>query len=208
MRNLADYHLGELKIALDPSHTAHCLPQVPAEGKVLDIGCGIGQILIATCPGRLSFGIDVDLDALQLGRTLTPQVAFTCAAAEELPFRTGIFDMVISRVSLPYTHIPRALAEIARVLKPGGVVWLTLHSWRIPWKAAKSANWRGRFFFVYVVLNSLLFHATQRLFHLPKRNHESFQTRAGMMRALQRAGFEQISIEIQTRHFVATANRR
>jgi ubiquinone/menaquinone biosynthesis C-methylase UbiE len=35
--------------------------------------------------------------------------------------------VVISRVALPYMHIPMALAEIARVVKSGGHVWLTLH---------------------------------------------------------------------------------
>lgn len=34
---------------------------------------------------------------------------------------------MISRVALPYMHIPMALAEIARVVKSGGHVWLTLH---------------------------------------------------------------------------------
>jgi len=208
MRNLADYHLGELKIALDPSHPAHCLPPVQTDAKVLDIGCGVGQILIATCAGRRSFGVDLDLDALQLGRTLTEHVAFTCAAAEALPFRAAVFDMVVSRVTLPYTNIPRVLAEIGRVLKPGGVVWLTLHTWRIPWRSMKQANWKGRVFFAHVVVNSLLFHLTQRLVRFPKRGYESFQTRSGIMRALCRAGFGQISIEIRPPHFVVTARWR
>ena len=208
MRNLADYHLQELRIALDPRHPAHCQPEVPAQAEVLDIGCGAGQTLIAACAGRRSFGVDVDLSALRLGMSLTQQVAFTCAAAEELPFRAGVFDLIISRVAIPYTHIPRALAEIARVLKPEGVVWLTLHSWRIPWECAHRAQWRGRVFFAYVVLNSLLFHATQRLFRFPKGGYESFQTKSGMIRALRRAGFEQISIEIRPPHFIVTAKRK
>ena len=37
------------------------------------------------------------------------------------------FDLVISRVSLPYTDIPQSLSEIARVLREDGRVWLSLH---------------------------------------------------------------------------------
>jgi SAM-dependent methyltransferase len=97
-----DYHLGELKVALDPQDPRRILPpSLPRAAKVLDVGCGAGQSLIAAYPDRVAFGIDVDVEALQLGRTLTSSVCFAAARAESLPFESSQFDLVFARVSLP-----------------------------------------------------------------------------------------------------------
>ena len=42
------------------------------------------------------------------------------AGAEDLPFWNGAFDLVISRVALPYTMLGASLPEIARVLADDG----------------------------------------------------------------------------------------
>jgi ubiquinone/menaquinone biosynthesis C-methylase UbiE len=198
------YHLGELKIAQDPSHPAHILPpSVPAGSRVLDVGCGAGQTLIAVYPHQLTFGIDIDLSALRLGRTLTNHVYFACSRAEVLPFRPGEFDLVTARVSLAYTDIRKSLREIRRVLKPGGLLWMTLHPFAIPWAQAKTSNWKGKLFFAYILLNSALFHLTQWQFPFLGK-YESFQTEGGIRRALQRCGFSDVAIK-QDRHFLVTA---
>jgi len=121
--NTAQYHYNEL-IAQDPSHPSHLLPPAaPGGARILDIGCGAGQTLITAYPGRLTFDIDVDVDALRLGRQWTSEFAFTCGSAEALPFRTAEFDCVVARVSLVYTDISSSLREVPRVLKPGDRVW-------------------------------------------------------------------------------------
>ncbi len=170
---------------------------------MLDIGCGAGQTLIAAYPHQLTFGIDVDLSALRLGRTLTKNVGFACSKAEALPFRPGEFDLVVARVSLAYTDLRRSLTEIRRVLKPGGLLWMTLHPFAIPWTQAKGSNWKGKIFFTYILVNSLLFHLAQRQFSFFGKN-ESFQTERGIRRALQRYGFTNVVTE-QKRHFLVTA---
>jgi len=201
------YHLGELSIAQDPSHPAHILPPpVPASSRVLDVGCGAGQTLMTAYPYQLTFGIDIDLSALRLGRTLTKQVCFACAQAEALPFRSGEFDLAVARVSLVFTDLHRSLAEMRRVLKPGGGLWITLHTCTMRWEQGKSSNWKGKIFFFYILFNSLLFHCTQRQISLFGRQ-ESFQTEWGMRRALERCGFDDIAIE-QGRHFLVTARAR
>ena len=73
-------------------------------------------------------------------------------------------------------------SPIDRVLKKGGQLWLTLHPAAIPWRQALAANYRGKIFFAYVALNSLLFHFAGRQFPFLGR-YESFQTAAGMRRA-------------------------
>lgn len=205
-RDTSEYHLAELRIARDPSHPSHVNPPPLAPGKkILDIGCGAGQTLIATYPNRLAFGVDIDLDALKLGRTLTDQVAFTCARAEALPFASHSFDALVARVSIPLTNMRDSIREMRRVLKPGGLLWMTLHSFSIPWGAAKKANFNGRIFFLYILLNSFLFHVAQRQIRFPWGGYESFQTEKGIKRALRRAGFQEISVAIG-RHFVVNAS--
>jgi len=198
------YHREELKIALDPSHPAHILPPpLPRSQRVLEIGCGAGQTLIAAYPDRVSFGLDVDLDALKLGRSFADHVCFVCGKAESLPWPNGQFDMVIARVSLPYTNISISLKEIHRVLGKGGELWMTLHPFSIPWRQAKSSNYKGWIFFAYIVFNSVLFHLTQKQFPFLGR-YESFQTESGISQALIENGFQGISIE-RGRHFLVTA---
>jgi SAM-dependent methyltransferase len=200
------YHRAELKTALDPNHPSHILPPaVPLSHRVLDVGCGAGQTLIAAYPDRVSFGLDIDPEALRLGHSLTDRVRFVCGRAEALPYADEQFDLVAARVSLAYTNIAPALREIHRTLKEGGKLWMTLHPFSIPWELAKKANYKGRIFFGYVVLNSLLFHLVQKQFPFLGR-YESFQTESGVRRALLRNGFDQIVIT-RGKHFLVTARR-
>ena len=189
------YHLEELRIARDPSHAGHLQPPPAAAGaRILDIGCGAGQTLIAAYPDRKTFGLDVDLDALRLGRTLTGAVAFTCARAERLPFVSGSFDVVVARVSLVYTDIPASVAEVRRVLRPGGIAWMVFHPLRLCWDQARRGNWKSWVFFAYVFANGVSLHVFQRVFRL-FGGQESFQTQSAVRRVLSSAGFTDITIE-------------
>jgi SAM-dependent methyltransferase len=93
---------------------ALCARYLP-KGRVADIGCGIGHSYTLLEPRR-TVGIDIDPAALegQERETVT-------ADMRQLPFGDGEFDGAIAVHSIE--HVPdaeRALAEIARVLKPGG----------------------------------------------------------------------------------------
>ena len=200
-----DYHLGELRIAQDPRHPSHILPPPVCPGtRVLDVGCGAGQTLAVAYPDLESFGLDVDFNALALGRRIAPKVRFTAGRAEQLPFGDAQFDLVIARVSLAYTNVPESLGEIYRVLKPGGRLWITLNFFSIPWASARQSNWKGKVFFAYIVLNSLALHFLGKVASFFGR-YESFQTERGITRVLKRSGFTKIAIE-RGRHFVVTAS--
>jgi ubiquinone/menaquinone biosynthesis C-methylase UbiE len=117
---------------------------------------------------------------------------------------------VISRVMLPYVHIPTVLREAARVTKDGGQVWFTLHSWQMArselFKAIRAGNLKNTLFRFYVIANGICFHLFGKQFRYPlrRRRCESFQTIRGMTRALHRAGFEHVDAQL-SRFFVVTA---
>jgi ubiquinone/menaquinone biosynthesis C-methylase UbiE len=120
------------------------------------------------------------------------------AKAEELPFRDASFDAAVSCVALPYTNIPLALRECARVLRSGAVFYLSIHSWdflNLCWRRSRP-NLAGRIFRSYVALNGLTFHFTGRVFPYPLRPSltESFQTERGIKCALATAGFRDIQV--------------
>lgn len=102
--------------------------------RVLDLGCGAGQELWPFVQ-RGAFGVGTDLapDAGLLGQELfaheglAGRVAFLRSTAEHLPFRPAAFDVLVCRLALPYTDNRLALQEMARVLRPGGILLLKIH---------------------------------------------------------------------------------
>lgn len=214
--DLVQYHLSELQIAQDPNAPGHLLPPIPAGCRaVLDIGCGAGQTLIASrlAGDVLACGVDPVAEALALGRSLNPQLQLGAAMGEHLPFASGSFDLVYSRVALPYMHIPQALREIERVLRPGGTVWLSLHppafALRTMVRALRAGSVKGALFPLYTLLNALLLPLLDRQLRWPfgrRVRYESVQTAAGMRAALARAGFTGTRVT-RGKFFVVTARK-
>ena len=99
------------------------------DATVLDMGCGAGHASFAVAPhAQTVVAYDIAPQMLTtvaaaasergLRNILTQQ-----GAAESLPFDDASFDWVISRMSAHHWHdVPLALAEVRRVLKPGGKV--------------------------------------------------------------------------------------
>ena len=85
-------------------------------GRVLDLGCGVGHSFHLLAP-RETVGVDLDAGALA-GQDRETVVADMRA----LPFADGSFASVLSVQSLEHVPDPeRVLAEVERVLEPGGV---------------------------------------------------------------------------------------
>ena len=98
--------------------------------RLLDIGCGTGVLLRETeraCPGIEVVGIDLSRAMLTMARRSLPRTTpLLRADAEELPFGTAQFHVVVSSSSFHFWPNPsRALEEIARILVPGGLLVLT-----------------------------------------------------------------------------------
>lgn len=104
-----------------------------ADKMVLDVGCGNGYVLSGYARhGARTYGVDLTWTALDLCSkrfTLEDLTGwFAQADAEQLPFCDASFDLVLSMGVLHHIpHIEAAIAEIHRVLKPGGVIILMLY---------------------------------------------------------------------------------
>lgn len=90
--------------------------------RVLDLGCGRGDgLAVLQEQGIETFGLDVRSDALAAARRTKPGCRVVNGRGEALPFASASLDGVLAECSLSVTATPQAvLAEIFRVLKPGG----------------------------------------------------------------------------------------
>ena len=135
--DIGAYHVLELQIAANPVDTRRVMPTIGAHHRrIVDVGCGAGQTLIASRLGEEveAFGVDRDHKALSLGRQMYPRLRLIRARGEELPLPSRSFDLAISRVALPYMRTTAALSEMARVLRPGGDLWIVLHPFSLVWR--------------------------------------------------------------------------
>lgn len=93
---------------------------------VLDVGCGEGnQVAAIAARGCRVTGIDPLPDAV--ARCCERGLNVVQGTGERLPFDDESFDAIVSRVVLPYTDERRVIAEMTRVLRPGGKVYLSCH---------------------------------------------------------------------------------
>jgi arsenite methyltransferase len=113
---------------------------------VIDIGTGPGllaaEIATAVGPDGLVCGIDVSESMLALAKARAGQpggarIELRQAGADQLPFADAAFDAAVSTQVFEYVEdVPGALAEIHRVLRPGGRVLLLDTDWdSIVWRS-------------------------------------------------------------------------
>jgi ubiquinone/menaquinone biosynthesis C-methylase UbiE len=175
--------------------------------RVLDLGCGSGRNLASwgvTAADKVT-GLDIDDSRLAIAKVQFSNRTYLQGAGECLPFEDASFDRVVSAVALPYMNIQKTLAEIHRVLVPGGGLSLSLHlpsftiaellHNAIPNAIPKPVP---TLFRLYVMANGLVFHCTGRTVGFVNRRTESFQTERGMRVALNRAGFVNLSFSRAT----------
>ncbi len=129
---------------------APMLARIEGQGfqHVLDVGCGEGRFcrLIAPYVAHIT-GIDPSPSLIDEAKRRDPQADYRVGHAETLDFADGNFDLVISYLSLiDIDDIDDAIAEMARVLAPGGTLLIAnLNSFNTAndgrgWRT----DWRGR----------------------------------------------------------------
>lgn len=104
----------------------------PTQGHLLDVGCGAGRAVFALKQaGYHVTGLDLSLDMLAAGRSLSNEAAFGGANIMALPFADASFEGIFMFFGA-LQHLPgrknrrQAIAEMARVTRPGGRLILGL----------------------------------------------------------------------------------
>jgi ubiquinone/menaquinone biosynthesis C-methylase UbiE len=104
---------------------------LPHPRRVLDVSCGTGRLLrqARRCyPTAELAGVDLAGQMVAAASAVTPArlaVGYVQGRAECLPFPHQVFDLIFTTLSLRHwTDLPAGVAEIGRVLTPGGVVVL------------------------------------------------------------------------------------
>jgi ubiquinone/menaquinone biosynthesis C-methylase UbiE len=99
--------------------------RLPAGARILDLGCGPGWVSHNLLDDYRVTGMDVEVDAVALCR-LRYDAEYLVGNAFHIPAGAGQFDAVIFTEAIEHFVRPApALAEIARVLKPGGLALIT-----------------------------------------------------------------------------------
>ncbi|MFZ4812025.1 MAG: class I SAM-dependent methyltransferase [Ilumatobacteraceae bacterium] len=122
----ADWWIDGFTAGADPEYEEQILPLAASEltgaRRVLDVGCGDGQVsrLASGLGADVVIGVDPTWNQLRVAHE-RGEAAFAKAGAGALPFNDESFDAVVA--CLVFEHIrdvDEAIAEVARVLVPGG----------------------------------------------------------------------------------------
>jgi SAM-dependent methyltransferase len=154
---------------------------------VLDVGCGNGaQLTRLREAGQQAIGVELDPEAARACRKIAHTVVI--ARAEELPFRSGSCPGILCKVVIPYTDEQVAIAEIGRVLAPGGVAVLYLHGLGYSLRyLLKPDVWKHSVYAAKTILNTVVYRLVRR--RLPGRFGDTlFQSETRLRRGYLSAG--------------------
>lgn len=121
-------------------------PLVTEKQKILDVGCGCGDlcVLMSKLTNKKVYGVDISPHAVKLATQIAKKDKVTCEFKQSdvesrIPYPDEFFDMVICTQVLEHTPNPEvALTEIKRVLKKDGTLFISFPGmfkcFTIPWK--------------------------------------------------------------------------
>jgi len=111
------------------------------DGRLLEIGSGMGHLVGQLEDTFITHGMDLNHWAVEQSKVVVGKSALGTANAEEIPFAKGSFDVTIIKHIVEHLSNPeKAIAELARVTAPNGILILAtpnLDSLLKPWKGER-----------------------------------------------------------------------
>jgi len=162
-------------------------------GRALDVATGTGDLAVELSrrvqPGGEVVGSDFSEEMLTLARRKAPELRFEWGNALELPYDTGTFDAAtVGFGARNFSDLDRGLAEMTRVVKPGGrVVVLEITTPRRPPLSTFYSVWFDRI----VPLIGRLTGEDEAYAYLPS-SVKRFPGPEGLAAAMERAGLRRI----------------
>ncbi|KAA3643051.1 MAG: class I SAM-dependent methyltransferase [Chloroflexi bacterium] len=126
-----------------------------AKGSVLENGCGVGMYVekLAEAGGQV-YGLEYDYERAAEAAQLSNLISN--AAGEQLPYPANSFDLMLSHEVIEHVRDDRqAVAEMLRVLKPGGRLALFCPNRGYPFET-HGIYWRGKYRFGNIPLVNYL----------------------------------------------------
>ncbi len=103
-----------------------------APSRIVDVGCGTGRLLTAAArrwPGARLVGADPAEGMVSEAHRLRPDLEVRLATAEALPFEEAVAEIVTTSLSFHHWQDQaKGIAEIARILRPGGLFCIADHT--------------------------------------------------------------------------------
>jgi ubiquinone/menaquinone biosynthesis C-methylase UbiE len=116
-----------------PDRAEFVLPLLTTDSRVLDVGCGPGSITVGLRPAAWVLGVDTEPGQIALARAAAQHLStvdFLAASVYHLPLPDSSVDVAFSHALFEHLARPAdALAELRRVVRPGGSIALSTSDW-------------------------------------------------------------------------------
>lgn len=145
LQQIALDHLCQVPLhrAIVRTAEAAMVSALTLEPPVVDAGCGDGIFAALAMPGRADLGVDLDIGALREAAARRAHRLVVLCSLEDLPIASESVGSVVCNSVIEHVRdIDRALAELVRILRPGGFLVITtpapsftrsLLSYRVLW---------------------------------------------------------------------------
>ncbi len=121
---------------------ANVIKRYAKAGRLLEIGCGLGHVLVRLQDDFETYGIDVSPYAIERARKNTPRSMLSVAAAEDIGLLPGPFDVIAAFHVVEHLEDPTAVLRLcAGSLAPGGRLIFATPNTDAPFAKRKGDRW-------------------------------------------------------------------